>query len=195
MNLTTLKKILTKNNILQNLTKNFKNVPKNLTNLHKILHLSFCVPAFWLSQQKQKKFWILGITCGMPNSHNCSQWPKYKVHRNAEIETESSVRGCPTLRMHHCVYMTPPWVLNLFNLSFLIRVLAEKHTLKFMQPHSPGSPHARTKNGKEREKPGKIYHVRNVIAIENLITCGWMNEFAHALIYSFSRESFMTERD
>ena len=35
----------------------------------------------------------------------------------------------------------------------------------------PGSPHARTKNQKERGEPGKIYHVRN----EKL------NELAHAL--------------
>ena len=54
----------------------------------------------------------------------------------------------------------------------------------------PGSPRARTKNGKERGEPGKIYHVRNVIGRENL----WANEFAHALIYSFSRESFMADR-
>ena len=60
----------------------------------------------------------------------------------------------------------------------------------------PGSPHARTKSGKERGEPGKIYHVRNVIGRENLITCGRANEHTHALltIYSFSRESFMTDR-
>ena len=34
----------------------------------------------------------------------------------------------------------------------------------------PGSPRARTKNRKERGEPGKIYHVRNVIGRENLIT-------------------------
>ena len=57
----------------------------------------------------------------------------------------------------------------------------------------PGSPRARTKSGKERGEPGKIYHVRNVIGRENLITCGRTNEHAHALltIYSFSRESFI----
>ena len=53
---------------------------------------------------------------------------------------------------------------------------------------------AQTKNGKERGEPGKIYHVRNVIGRENLITCGQTNEFAHALIYSFSCESFMVDR-
>ena len=60
----------------------------------------------------------------------------------------------------------------------------------------PGSPRARTKSGKERGEPGKIYHVRNVIGRENLITCGRTNEHAHALltIYSFSRESFMADR-
>ena len=58
----------------------------------------------------------------------------------------------------------------------------------------PGSPRARTKNTKERGEPGKIYHVGNVIGRENLITCGQTNEFAHALIYSFSRESFMADR-
>ena len=60
----------------------------------------------------------------------------------------------------------------------------------------PGSPRARTKRGKERGEPGKIYHVRNVIGRENLITCGRTNEHAHALltIYSFSGESFMADR-
>ena len=45
----------------------------------------------------------------------------------------------------------------------------------------PGSPRARTKNRKERGEPGKIYHVRNVIGRENLITCGRTNELAHAV--------------
>ena len=60
----------------------------------------------------------------------------------------------------------------------------------------PGSPRTQTKCGKERGEPGKIYHVRNVIGRENLITCGRTNEHAHALlpIYSFSRESFMADR-
>ena len=33
---------------------------------------------------------------------------------------------------------------------------------------------------KERGEPGRIYHVRNVIGRENLITCGRTNELAHA---------------
>ena len=45
----------------------------------------------------------------------------------------------------------------------------------------PGSPHARMKNRKERGELGKIYHVRNVIGRENLITCGRTNELAHAV--------------
>ena len=36
-----------------------------------------------------------------------------------------------------------------------------------------------TKNRKERGEPGKIYHVRNVIGRESLITCGQMNKLAH----------------
>ena len=41
------------------------------------------------------------------------------------------------------------------------------------------SPHANKKlKGKGR---GKIYHVRNVIGRENLITCGQTNELAHAV--------------
>ena len=69
-------------------------------------------------------------------------------------------------------------------------------TLYWSVASFPGSPCARTKNGKERGQPGKIYHVRNVIGRENLITCGRTNELAHALltIYSFSRESFMADR-
>ena len=38
-----------------------------------------------------------------------------------------------------------------------------------------------TKNRKERGEPGKIYHVRNVIGSENLITSGRTNELAHVL--------------
>ena len=45
----------------------------------------------------------------------------------------------------------------------------------------PGSPLARTKNQKERGEPGRIYHVRNVIGRENLITCGQTNKLAHAV--------------
>ena len=37
------------------------------------------------------------------------------------------------------------------------------------------------KKSKEREEPGKIHHVRNVIGRENLITCGQTNELAHAV--------------
>ena len=62
----------------------------------------------------------------------------------------------------------------------------------------PGSPHARTKNRKERGEPGKIYHVRNVIGRENLITCGRTNEFAHALTEytrSVAKALWLTERD
>ena len=32
---------------------------------------------------------------------------------------------------------------------------------------------------KERGEPGKIYHMRNVMGRENLITCGRTNELAH----------------
>ena len=46
-------------------------------------------------------------------------------------------------------------------------------------------------NRKERGEPGKIYHVRNIIGRENLITSGQTNEIAHALWYSFSCKSFM----
>ena len=44
----------------------------------------------------------------------------------------------------------------------------------------PGSPRARTKNRKERGELGRIYHVRNVIGKENLITHGRTNELTHA---------------
>ena len=63
----------------------------------------------------------------------------------------------------------------------------------------PGSPRARTKSGKERGEPGKIYHVRNVIGRENLITCGRTNEHAHALLTEYTRSVVkalrLTERD
>ena len=36
-------------------------------------------------------------------------------------------------------------------------------------------------NEKLKGKPGKIYHVRNVVGRENLITSGRTNELAHAL--------------
>ena len=51
----------------------------------------------------------------------------------------------------------------------------------------PGSPRARTKNRKERGEPGKIYHVRNVIGRENLITCGRTNELAHVVWTEYIR--------
>ena len=46
----------------------------------------------------------------------------------------------------------------------------------------PGSPRAQMKNRKEKGEPGKIYHVRNVIGREDLITSGRTNELAHALL-------------
>ena len=58
----------------------------------------------------------------------------------------------------------------------------------------PGSPRARTKNRKESGEPGKIYHVRNVIGRENLITCGRTNELAHAAWTEYSCDSFMADR-
>ena len=46
---------------------------------------------------------------------------------------------------------------------------------------------------------GKIYHVRNVIGRENLITCGRTNEFALALLTEYTRSVakalWLTERD
>ena len=58
----------------------------------------------------------------------------------------------------------------------------------------PGSPRAQTKNRKERGEPGKIYHVRNVMGRENLITCGRTNELAHAVWTEYSCDSFMADR-
>ena len=46
---------------------------------------------------------------------------------------------------------------------------------------------------KERGEPGKIYHVRNVIGRENLITCGLTNELAHALLFSH-KSFYMADR-
>ena len=62
----------------------------------------------------------------------------------------------------------------------------------------PGSPRVRMKNQKERGEHGKIYHVRNIIGRENLITCGRANEFAHALTEytrSVAKALWLTERD
>ena len=42
-------------------------------------------------------------------------------------------------------------------------------------------------NRKERGEPGKIYHMRNVIGRENLITCGQTNELAHAVWTEYIR--------
>ena len=54
----------------------------------------------------------------------------------------------------------------------------------------------RTKNGKERGEPGKIYHVRNVIGRE--LDYMWANKRTHPRfidrIYSFSLKSFMADR-
>ena len=51
----------------------------------------------------------------------------------------------------------------------------------------PGSPHMRMKNKMERESLVKIYHVRNIIGRENLITCGQTNELAHAILTEYTR--------
>ena len=45
----------------------------------------------------------------------------------------------------------------------------------------PDSPSGGRKSGKKRGESGKIYHMRNVIGRENLITCGQTNELAHTL--------------
>ena len=37
------------------------------------------------------------------------------------------------------------------------------------------------KKSKERGEPERIYHMRNVIGRENLITCGRTNELTHAV--------------
>ena len=55
------------------------------------------------------------------------------------------------------------------------------------------SPRANEKS-KERGEPGRIYHVRNVIGRENLITCGRTNELAHAVRTEYSCDSFMADR-
>ena len=55
------------------------------------------------------------------------------------------------------------------------------------------SPRANEKS-KERGEPGRIYHVRNVIGREDLITCGRTNELAHAVRTEYSCDSFMADR-
>ena len=55
------------------------------------------------------------------------------------------------------------------------------------------SPRANEKS-KERGEPGRIYHVRNVIGRENLITCGRTNGLAHAVRTEYSCDSFMADR-
>ena len=55
------------------------------------------------------------------------------------------------------------------------------------------SPRANEKS-KERGEPGRIYHVRNVIGREDLITCGRTNELAHAVRTECSCDSFMADR-
>ena len=63
----------------------------------------------------------------------------------------------------------------------------------------PGSPRVRMKNERERESLVKIYHVRNVIGRENLITCGRMNELSHAILTEYTRSVvkalWLTERE
>ena len=85
---------------------------------------------------------------------------------------------------------------NSWRLFICVQVCWTK--LYFLLVSFPGSPHARTKNQKERGEPGKIYHVRNVIGRENLITCGRMNEFAHVLLteytHSVVKALWLTER-
>ena len=52
----------------------------------------------------------------------------------------------------------------------------------------------RTKNRRKGGEPGRIYHVRNVIGRENLITCGRTNELSHAVRTEYSCDSFMADR-
>ena len=51
--------------------------------------------------------------------------------------------------------------------------------------------------GKERGEPCIIYHVRNVIGKENLITCGRMNELTLLTEYtdSVAKALWLTEQD
>ena len=46
----------------------------------------------------------------------------------------------------------------------------------------------------KKKEPGKIYHLRNVIGRENLITCGRTNALAHAVWTEYSCDSFMADR-
>ena len=55
------------------------------------------------------------------------------------------------------------------------------------------SPRANEKS-KERGEPGRIYHVRNVIGREDLITCGRTNELAQAVRTECSCDSFIADR-
>lgn len=56
------------------------------------------------------------------------------------------------------------------------------------------SPHMRMKIQEGKGEPGQIYHVRNVIGIENLITCGQMNKLVHTLLTELIWESFLAKR-
>jgi len=49
------------------------------------------------------------------------------------------------------------------------------------------------KNRKEREECGKIYHTRNVIRRENVITSGWTNEL-YGMNFLFSCEELIAYR-
>ena len=70
----------------------------------------------------------------------------------------------------------------------------EQTTLCFFVSLVPRlSPRANEKS-KERGEPGRIYHVRNVIGRENLITCGRTNELAHVVRTEYSCDSFMADR-
>ena len=74
---------------------------------------------------------------------------------------------------------------HFYSFSTLKRIAVSSHLVSVRPCQQlasfPGSPRARTKNRKEGGEPDKIYHVRNVIGREDLITCGRTNKLAHAV--------------
>ena len=62
------------------------------------------------------------------------------------------------------------------------------------QPRSQAFPACEWKSKGKGREPCKIYHVRNVIGRENIITHGQTSELAHALRTKHTRESFMADR-
>ena len=86
-------------------------------------------------------------------------------------------------------------VVNQSDISFLVTIMSTS-MCKSRYSYCSLLSRFSTKNRKERGEPVKLYHMRNIIGWENLITSGQTNESCPRFmdrIYLFRCESFMAD--